>query len=169
MLWKFFFNKFSLFYHLSIQFGLIFEAVVLENMNFYFHKIVKKKDSQTIYLPMCFYWLNSLLSLGRNIAGQFLTLNLSGNCCHLLNLHSGICCECSFKFWYRLLFFILSPSSQNTMVIFCNFIEVTMHYMELLGLMQSVFLWMSLGLKKALCWTVYQRFYSLMDYANNKL
>jgi hypothetical protein len=52
---KVFFNKFSLFYHLSIQFGLTFEAVVLESMNFYFHKIVKKKDSQTIYLPMCFY------------------------------------------------------------------------------------------------------------------
>jgi hypothetical protein len=28
---------------LSIQFGLTFEAVVLENMNFYFHKIVKIK------------------------------------------------------------------------------------------------------------------------------
>jgi hypothetical protein len=47
----FFFNNFSLFYHLSIQFGLTFEAVVLESMNFYFHKIVKKKIvKRSIYL-----------------------------------------------------------------------------------------------------------------------
>jgi len=117
---------------------------------------------------MCSYRLNSP-TLCWNFAGQFLTLDLSGNCCHLLNSHSGIFYECCFKLWYRILFLLFTSSRNLMMISFCYFIEVSMGYMELLELMQSVFLWMSLEHKKALCWTVYQRFYSLMDYSNNKL
>lgn len=67
------------------------------------------------YILMHFYWFNPLLPHDWNFAGQFLILNLSGNCCHLLNSHSGIFYGCSFKLWYRIFlvrFFIPKPNDK---------------------------------------------------------
>ena len=67
------------------------------------------------YILMCFYWFNPFLPHDWNFAGQFLILNLSGNCCHLLNSHSGIFYGCSFKLWYRIFlvrFFIPKPNDK---------------------------------------------------------